>query len=69
MEIRKGSKVHYTGDIANIEGDGEVVGVFENENLGKMVDVELEDGREFKRVFANNFKQNSSSNYKFELIH
>tara|TARA_R110002020_G_scaffold288114_1_gene503587 strand:- start:575 stop:823 length:249 start_codon:yes stop_codon:yes gene_type:complete len=49
--MKKGTKIYYTGDMANIEGFGTVTRAYEDK-WGKWVDIKMDDGRDFANTTA-----------------
>ena len=47
-----GTKIYYTGDMANASGFGEIVKVHEDEKWSNHYDLRMEDGREINRLSA-----------------
>jgi len=54
MDLRKGTKIYYTGDMANSDGLGKIANRYQNQ-WGDFVDVELDDGRKMNCLYANSF--------------
>ena len=59
--MKKGNRIFYKGDFSNLEGYGEIVKVYNN-----MVDIHLNDGRKFERVY--NIAFDESIGQRFFLI-
>lgn len=55
--LKRGDRIYYTGDMANIEGEGAVSRVHQPGPFtsGMQYDILMDDGREFRRVFASGF--------------
>jgi len=45
MNLKIGTKIHYTGDIANHSGEGEITAIRPSKWYGQTFDVTLDDGR------------------------
>lgn len=53
--LKIGTKIHYTGDMANIEGWGEITTVKGSKFYPVMYAIKLDDGRIFPGVLPLNF--------------
>lgn len=55
MNLKIGTKIHYTGDMANHSGEGEITAVKPSKWYGETYDVTLEDGRVCAGLTASSF--------------
>ena len=53
----EGTKIFYTGDMANGEGYGHIVKAYSNQIYSEVYDIEMNDGRKFPALTAANFSK------------
>jgi hypothetical protein len=54
-QLKKGTRIYYTGDCANIPDFGTITEMYQDK-WGRFITVKLDDGREFKRIYLNAFE-------------
>lgn len=50
VQLEKGTRIYYTGDMANNEDFGTIVKVENHSRWGVSVDIKLDDGRDIRRL-------------------
>ena len=53
-QLKKGTRIYYTGDYANIPDFGTITEMYQDK-WGQFITVELDDGRVFKGVYLHDF--------------
>ena len=62
--IQVGTEIYYTGDMANVEGFGEVISYHKKSKyIQESVDIKLEDGRVFEMVSLSSFVESPGQRF------
>lgn len=57
QDYQTGDRIHYTGDMANLEGDGVIIKRREADDMGPlMYDIAMNDGRAMRGIWALSFE-------------
>lgn len=67
--ITVGTRVHYTGDMANLGGDGLVVAVHPNSSYGHTFEIVMDDGRHMPLVMPFSFEARPGRRFKTMAEH
>jgi len=54
-KMTAGTRIYYTGDMANLESEGTIYNVVDSLRWGLSYDLHLDDGRIFRGVFPTSF--------------
>ena len=61
LKLEKGTKIYYSGDMANCEGFGVITKTY-NDKYGDFVDIKMDDGGEKNRLYKMAFSEKYSGN-------